>query len=138
MFCGFFFFFCGFLAQPPKHECCGLSGHFEHSTSNRTYCLGPMFTMVSLRFLALYWAKNFFKSPFNTHCFYKYNIMSDANPGSSFESLIYSKVFSSVCTSLPETDVGIRDNNTCNKQIHYFRNTEVLGLFQEHEIISLK
>lgn len=64
--------------------------------------------------------------------------MSDANSGSSFESLIYSKVFSSVCTSLPETDVGIRDNNTCNRQINYFRNTEVLGLFQEHEIISLK
>lgn len=26
----------------------------------------------------------------------------------------------------------------CNRQINYFRNTEVLGLFQEHEIINLR
>lgn len=65
MFCGFFFF-CGFLAQPPNMRaiglCCGLSRHLEHSTSNCAYCLGIMFMMGLFCFLLLYWAKNFLKS----------------------------------------------------------------------------
>lgn len=47
-------------------------------------------------------------SIYNFACFYKYSNVLDANSGSSFGFFKYSRVFSSVGTFLPETDVGFR------------------------------
>lgn len=56
-------------------------------------------------------------SIYDLDCFYKYSNVLDANFGSSFGFFKYSKVFSSVCTFLPETDVSFRKITLARDQL---------------------